>query len=452
MLVRVVLAIAVAVSLMAQPPTPAPPKASVTFRGRVVESGSQSGIEGATVELSSGVGGGGGSVQTTADGSFAITTIPDRYVISVRRSGWTQGGPAMYVTLSDNTAPTTISLISLGSISGNVEDADGNPMEGIDVVAIRVPFEPLQGMVTDAEGKFHLRDLPAGNYVLRTVEKLKDAATDTRFAPTYYPSSLDVSGAAQILVNSGREIPGIRLTVQTSRSFSVTGDVVRGTSDPKAAYIVRLSRTDTVSERNEVQLQTGIAEDGSFRIDGVMPGSYQLTLREVRDNAFLLATEPVVITDRDWAGIRLFIKASGTFTGRVLLEDGTVSRAKTIAITSAGLFVNVPVSTDGTFSIDGLPMGTYRLVPPVVQKIEIDGRVFEGSRFEFAGAMTRPAAVTVSRTGATLAGSIERTPQGEEASGVILVLQQYAPGEPLGTPAIGPINKDGSFAVPGLEP
>ncbi|HEY0593028.1 MAG TPA: carboxypeptidase regulatory-like domain-containing protein, partial [Thermoanaerobaculia bacterium] len=149
---------------------------------------------------------------------------------------------------------------------------------------------------------------------------------------------------------SGREA---RLDLQFERGIELAGLVVREGGVPIAgAQVAASTAADLGTNRGALT-----DANGSFRIEGLTPGRYAVT---VRAGAM---TKTLRDVDVATAGtMRIELAAGGTIAGRVTgLAPADLSTAN-VSVSSNDGRLSAPVRTDGTFRVEGAPPGTARVV------------------------------------------------------------------------------------------
>lgn len=218
--------------------------------------------------------------SSNAEGSYLIEKIkPGKYTVSAARPG-----AALPVKASFEIVPGENRLdleIPGGTIEGVVLDAaSGKPVEGARVVAeedkggqrrqmmaisISMDGDSGAGSVvtsdgpgdpsrTDSEGKFRLRDLPAGKFRLR----VKDTAG-------YADKELSGVDLAKDEKKQGIEI-------KLDRGGSVRGRLLDDAGNPVSFAILFLEKLGGSGPPKIA----GAGPDGKFRFDGVLEGNYKL--------------------------------------------------------------------------------------------------------------------------------------------------------------------------------
>jgi RNA polymerase sigma-70 factor (ECF subfamily) len=166
-------------------------------------------------------------------------------------------------------------LIAAARIAGVVVDAAGAAVAGAHVQFVRQDGADQGRCVTDDAGGFDCGQLAGGTYSAR-VFPLAGGSVPFRFAgPDPAP-----------IVVEGREarVHDVRLVVEAERR-SIIGGVVDPTGAPIADARVRVASSEDTVTSSWMPPPGGVTSvEGSFRIDGLAPGSYTLVVR-TRDGA-----------------------------------------------------------------------------------------------------------------------------------------------------------------------
>lgn len=269
--------------------------------------------------------------------------------------------------------------------------------------------------LTDDRGEYRVFGLPAGEYVVGVagrntgsdLRRVSDAELEWAdrpagqpvpprgptigAAPSYYPGTTDPGAAVPVRVNPGEERTGIDFTAGYVRTATVSGriEMPDGTAP----------RTMQVNLFNEARVATPFLigtmfvrtnPDGTFTTASVTPGRYSLIARAASPAPAgaqagppaggrgappalnLWAQREVLVTGDDVTGVHVTLAPGMVISGRLTFDGAqtappTDMRAYTVRVFSAattGVSLGVPtapVAVDGTFRIEGLTPGMYRM-------------------------------------------------------------------------------------------
>jgi hypothetical protein len=157
-----------------------------------------------------------------ADGSYSITGLPAGDYV-VRFGDARAGYAAQYYDEAD--LPSTATHIALSgtesvdgidarlrlgaSISGRVTDAaTGHPMGGVFVCALTVEDERVGCALSEEDGDYEIRGLPAGEW------RVGFTPGSAGYAPQYWPEVVGFAGSGTITLTGGGSITGIDASIR----------------------------------------------------------------------------------------------------------------------------------------------------------------------------------------------------------------------------------------------
>lgn len=294
-----------------------------------------------------------GSTRTDDTGSYRITGLPpgDYVVMTALRETWTVtrddekqvfGYATSYFPSTANLADAQRVQVGIGeevgaidialvpgraaSVSGTAVDADGRPMEGVNVSIGQSVQGPGGGMSwsvgsgrTAADGTWTIRDVPPGEFTVGVLEPGR---------PTH-SASIPLSVA-------GSDVTGVVLRPDVPTT--VSGSVVTDTGEPLPPGRLRVVPETLTPGTNPILALTGdesgvVAEDGSFTIAAAPPGPtlWRLlpmprgwALRSIAVAGGEHAGVPLVLTPgQAVSGIRIVLSRTlPVVTGRTVGADG----------------------------------------------------------------------------------------------------------------------------------
>jgi len=278
---------------------------------------------------------------TDAQGAFQISRIPPGRYRVVVRGGAKSSAQEVELGAGAVVEDVLLVLAATARIQGRVEDASGAPVRGAIVEALATGAangSPQASAVTEEDGGFSLSGLPAGGYLVR--------------------SRLPVGGPS---VRSEEVAAGESdLVFRLPMPGAIAGTVADTEGKPVTSFELRI----TPQEGEVVRLPVGNVA-GAFRVDGVAPGRYEVLARTAAGGS--AAPSPVLVEPgAETGGLQLRVTAGETIWGTVLFNGGAPAPDVVVVARPDASLKNGPerrttTNADGSFSVEGLVAGTYRL-------------------------------------------------------------------------------------------
>ncbi len=155
-------------------------------------------------------------------------------------------------------------------IRGRIVAADtGAPIRRAQIRAFSPDVRDSRGTSTDAQGRFELRDLPAGRWEL--------IASKAGFVTLRYGQRRPREGGQPIEVADGETMN--RANLALPRGGVVAGRILDEFGDPVAGARVQAMRHQSMQGARQLMGVGGDGTDdtGAFRVYGLMPGDYYIT-------------------------------------------------------------------------------------------------------------------------------------------------------------------------------
>lgn len=413
-------------------------------------------------------------VVTDEAGRFSVTALSSgTYAVWATKAGYSPGSPGqlsyshpgvlIVVDPTQRVRDIVIRLWRLPQALGRLEDASGNALKGIDVVARRLATVAGQARLvgnhrakTDARGDFAFLDLPAGRYLFST--DLREANGSRSTATAYYPGVVSPSEAELISL-----VPGDRradlLFLRPEFSFHSISGTVSGADDALALGVDAVLVQTDAGRLGEVEVATTrIGRDGRFLFRAVPRGTYTIRVLkfpnwpeskpdELRPNkVFEITTSPyagvppsaktierippgettwaqtaVYVAEKDLTDVVVDCFRGFVIRGRVVFRGGSVPPKEMLPKNyvsvrpadgrSLGFYPAGRIESDGSFETVGLPPGRYLLGLPFpfsgwsVESVLVGGRETAGRSLELSGDVSN-AVVALTQRPASLAGIV----------------------------------------------
>jgi len=389
------------------------------------------------------------STTTDEEGNFRFADLSTRtYTISVFGSREyvqpptiTGSGERRYYRPGEN---VQIALIRGGVITGRVTNAAGEPVIGIQVLAIRVreadgwPTGISGGSLqrlTDDRGVYRIYGLQPGGYIVVANSNTNYSGGGAYYgeAPTYHPSSTR-DAAAEVAVASGTEASGIDIRYRGEPGHAVSGRMTGvNLAESFAPCVIYLTNAATGASLD--LMYANPSQGGAFAFYGVPDGEYDLNAERLEnDRSDKLGSEPRRVTVRgaDVTGVELRLSPRAAIEGKVVLDqlpqrceeksppafEEIILQARRDEAVKAPLpwHLSFPRDTtakeNGEFLLKSLDPARYRL------QVSLPGESW------YLKSITKPAAAPTS--GADIARSRISLKAGERLSGVTVTIAEGA--------------------------
>lgn len=318
-----------------------PPKTDCAASGVVVNAITGEPIPRAMVTISS------GGAATDAKGEWSVTSQTcGRWIPNATRPGFLNG-----FTTSGDAAPRSIEFISgtpvrgikialmpEASISGHVQDTNGDPIQGAQVMLLRAQvqngFSALainQGANTDQFGNFVIGRLQPGRYLVcaQSIQSTfpQGGGEALVFSDECYPGPASQGPSGAFPVQGGRDVR-VSLTLRATPGLHVRG-TVSGVPENQG-LTVRLQKIQNEMGRAGMFAQLGpatarpgqVRRDGTFDIANVTPGAYiaRAQIGPGRGSGGASAEQRIQVGGSDLEGIHLRLEPPGSLNGTVRYE------------------------------------------------------------------------------------------------------------------------------------
>ena len=251
------------------------------------------------------------------------------------------------------------------TVRGRVVHADGTPISRATVGLGPQRFDKASVLarraVTDANGTFELKNLPAGSF--RIEVEIPRPKGGPRPPIVYYPGGLTWDEALRVELAAGQVISDLTIVVPKIIENTMT---VRLRPRDKAITQVAVSvlRAAPLMVRR-LQLD----QEGAATIQGLLPGRYVVAARGSSKSKQFAAFEIVDFVEPS-ASVSLHLLPTGSIAGKIVTERGKRPPLNGVSVGAAWVHKgndvtplaphHVSVATNGAFRINGL-FGTRQL-------------------------------------------------------------------------------------------
>ncbi|MCY1040499.1 carboxypeptidase regulatory-like domain-containing protein [Corallococcus sp. bb12-1] len=263
---------------------------------------------------------------TNAAGAFVLEKVPaGTYELTAARTGYTQARQSLSVDADDSVEVSLALLRARGRVSG-VLTLEGST----DGSGVTVTLEGAnQTATTDAQGRFALEGVPTGSYVLK--------ASRTGYATVSQPVEVTEGNDTLLTLLLGRY------------RGRIEGQVRLSDSAPALGVAVALEGTDTATTTDS---------QGRFALEGVVTGTYSLVASK---EGYTAVRQSVEVKATGSSSVTLSLtRHRGTLQGQVTLDGATQAPGVTVML--EGTSAVTTSTSQGRFTLGGVPTGTYVLV------------------------------------------------------------------------------------------
>ncbi|MEW1821205.1 carboxypeptidase-like regulatory domain-containing protein, partial [Arthrobacter sp. NPDC080031] len=322
-----------------------------------------------------------GHAQVAADGTYKITGLPaGAYNIefSGNDSGaltqWYSNQPdqstSQALTLTTGQAVTGINAtMALGAtVSGTVTVPTGiNPTQ-ISVMAVSPQGSSTAGYgyagyaTVGPDGTYKIVGLSPGTY------NIEFSGNDSGALTQWYSNQPSQSTSKAVTLTIGQAVTGINATMLMGASISGTVTVPAGVNQ-RGIEVTAVPAQGSTSNSNGY---AWVGSDGTYKIVGLSAGTYNIEFSGGYSGALdqWYSNQPsqgtskalTLTTGQAVSGINATMALGGTVSGKVSSPAATAGYYDVQVIDSSGKTVKESgTSSDGTYSVQGLGTGTYKV-------------------------------------------------------------------------------------------
>ena len=273
---------------------------------------------------------------TNAEGKYTISGIPAAtYQVTLDRVGFVAPlevtRNALMLKAGEKKDDFKVKLVPVGAISGRVLDAEGQPVEGINVYAETGSLSQRTGGVTDDRGQFRIGGISPGKYRVRAVpqalplppEIRTDGTAEVYYAATYHPGAVDEKGATRVIVGSGSDVTGVDIRMARTPIVRLAGKVSGIPEGAKNVFVQMMPASGGLGSSGGQ-----VKADGSFEIWRPNPGKY--TLRAMYNSSGEMMSSGAVeleVGESDIENVELRLMASEDIRVQVNFDDEMARQA-----------------------------------------------------------------------------------------------------------------------------
>jgi hypothetical protein len=351
-------------------------------------------------------------LKTTTDsqGRFTFSSVPTgRHTVLADKDGFMRarpegrrtagkGGIDIVIGSSPQPQPLVMRLFPAAVVTGRVYDSNGQPRRNVFVTPYRstyddegtlalkpLPvnmstyvatreamstimvlgtefrdpnaFNPTSNLTrarTNDLGEFRLFNLDPGQYAFYLDPISNDAL------PVYYPGVADPKDAALVDLKSGEEFRLNNVTLPSGSDAPLRVRIVNQSGETNSLKVVEVRRKGA---REVLRAQSGAAE--ALELGKLPPGLYEVEAAVHIRGSFIAAGRADLVMAGADVELDVTVPPPAKLIGRVIQEPSQPVAGARISIRSEEVLRNLPLTVttgaDGTFSLRGLPAGTFRV-------------------------------------------------------------------------------------------
>ena len=335
---------------------------------------------------------------TDVNGKFSLKDVDaGEYHLAVTRNGYVSEyygarmpmdpGLPLNLTPGKHMDDLIFRMTPTGIITGRVRDENGEPLPGAQVTALLTGYAggkrtlvPANVVEANDLGEYRLYNLAPGRYLLsagyesnsrfnRTFTNLLGSHEEHEgLVTTYFPSTTDPALASAINIDPGAELHSMDLSLQPSGLFHIRGIVVglNSTTTGFGGAVMLRKGTSRLTALMPEKNTTINPKDGTFDLEEVSSGSYDLIAYEMTENTPRITHRAVEVRGADVDGVQIAFEPSVSIKGRLHWDvkpaaDVTLNVSLLSDEESFGQSPRAEVQSDGSFELKGVTPDSYSL-------------------------------------------------------------------------------------------
>lgn len=325
-----------------------------------------------------------GYTNVRSDGTYSVGGLPGGS-LRVRFSAYSPSVllPEWWKDAADFASATPIDVSAGGtrtgidatlgagaSISGTVTAPAGYAVSGGSVQVYSSEHNWVSSTPVSADGSYAVTGLREGTYHLRFQPPYGSALLSE-----WWDDATTWSASTGITLASAQAVTGV--DAQFAVGATITGTVTVPVGTPRGSNGSRISvYASSNSGGSYSSSSTTVNADGTYALRGLLPGEYVISFQAPDEwglideyyndvATYADATRVAVGAGQTVSGVDASLITGSTISGRVTLPAGVSVDSMQYRVTAYGPQMSYVASTgiqvDGTYSLRGLPAGSYRL-------------------------------------------------------------------------------------------
>ncbi len=448
-----------------------------TVDGQVVNAVTGQPVKKAVVTVHNGNGQQSYFAASDAEGKFHIENVqPEKYGATATAEGYANlgAGPAVKLFTVSGQQPVSgieIRLAPLSVIAGKVTDNADQPLDGVNVLALRYSYQgdsktlvPSGSAQTDDRGQYRIFDLQPGRYYLAATtqyrggngdsERVHSTVPEEGYGALVYPGVSDISETTAHELKPGDEWMGANFRMRMRPAYHIRGRVAAAPG--RAGLQVQQCSPTLLPGRNLQAMMNRQA--GTFDVVGALSGTYCMTVMEPGRGG-VAARRTVTVKDGDIDDIVLTPETPLSVTGTIAIDGTPPAKMPGMNVflrTDENYQARGQVKSDNTFQLDNVYPGRHTITLSMGQALYIKSMKY-GSEDASSGVISNlQPGVSLNIVLGTDPGEIDGTVQvGSLVSGApvrVVALPDAAHAARNDLVRYGAAGAEGSFTLNGLAP
>ena len=401
------------------------------------------------------------TTRTDDSGRFTFQQLPaGKYTPSAAKTG---SGSATYgansvrevgevISLIDGEtrAGLTLRFIHPGEISGRVFNAEGDPVQRVEVQVLRTTrnlgelvVANYRSAITDDRGEYHIPDLDPAQYYLRANPDvfMNDDDGSEKLSPQYYGGAREWKISTVLNVHSGDKLVSLDFHLIADQHYPIHGHVT-GVPDlgPSADFVQTLG-----AQPRGVEVMISPAGDGAqqwttggefqppdYTFDfSSYPGDMYHLNAFLRANGKLWSASQIVDSRQPVGEVVLALIPAVDIKGQLRIEGEPHQPVTAVRIAlnrqgSGGQGISVTPAADGTFTLPQVAPGEWTMtIAPLPQGGFIKSVLLGDKDFRFARLVVEPGSdaplhVVLSTRSAKIEGQVDAASGDSKRAGIVL--------------------------------
>lgn len=441
------------------------------------------------------------TASSDAEGRFRLTNIePGQYRLVAERAGYVrmehgarrpnQPGTPLTLKSGDELKNVEIKLIRHAVVTGRITDEDGDPVQSASVQLMRYTFVrgrrqlvPVSGGSSNDLGEYRLFGIAPGKYYLSVSHRSGGPfgaimgmrgrggpgagmmGADQNYAPMYFPGTFEVDSATLLEIPAGSDMRGVDMRLLRTRTYRVSGRVVAQAEGRRGGMVVLVPKSSAGFGFGDRLAAPWRPNTGSFEIQGVRPGSYNLVAQVFEGQNRMSARLPVDVGEGDVTDLTVTPVPGGELSGVVRVQDKASVDLQNLRIQLSpreigpfGGFGTSPVQADGKFTVSNLTAGQYDLSVgglsdnAYVKAVRYGEADALASGLDLSGGSAGLLDIVISPNGAAISGSVADSDGNPKSGATVLLVPTADRHQRLDLYKTANSDQSGAYRFAGVAP